>query len=307
MEWFKRSKKGIGSDPPKKDIPDDKWIKCPGCNEILYRETLLKSLWVCKTCGAHFRINSDLYFEFLLDENSLKIINPGLSPKDVLKFSDKISYKERIVRSTKKSGRKEAIATGTGRINGYLVAIGVMDFSYMGGSMGSAVGEKITRLIKKSIELQCPLILVSSSGGARMQEGAISLMQMAKTAAMLGLLAKQKIPYISVLTDPTTGGVTASFSMLGDIHIAEPKALVGFAGPRVIRETIRQELPKGFQTSEFLLDHGFIDIISDRRELKMVITNVLDHIWSKNRSDYLQKIKSDLFVDADGELKTKED
>jgi acetyl-CoA carboxylase carboxyl transferase subunit beta len=303
MEWFKRAKKGIEKTTRPREIPDDKWVKCPDCNEIAFRDAIEKSFWVCKKCGCHLKVSSDFYVHVLLDKNSFCEINQTMSTVDILEFKDKISYAKRIVASREKSGKTEAITTGSGRMNGYLVAIGVMDFSYMGGSMGSVVGEKISRLIRHSMELKCPLNIVSASGGARMQEGAVSLIQMAKTAAMLGLLAQEGIPYISICTNPTTGGVTASYSMLGDIIIAEPKALVGFAGPRVIRETIRQELPPNFQRSEFLLEHGFVDLIADRRELKQTITTILDHLWGRNRTEHLQKAKSDLYVDAGGELK----
>ncbi len=300
MEWFKKTKSGI-LNTTKKEIQDNLWIKCEGCAEIIYRKELEKQLWICPFCGAHFRINSQRYRDILLDAGSFSEMDHEMTSVDTLDFKDKKSYADRILESRKKTGLKEAVVTGTGLINRRQVAIGIMDFDYMGGSMGSVVGEKITRLINHATREGLPLIIICSSGGARMQEGAYSLMQMAKTSAAIALYERKNLPYLSILTHPTTGGTTASFAMLGDIHIAEPGALIGFAGPRVIRETIRQELPKGFQRSEFLLEHGFVDIICDRRELKEMISKIHNHLLGSYK--VVQMPKSDLYVDADGNLK----
>lgn len=300
MEWFKQTKSGI-LNTKKKEIQDNLWIKCEGCSEIIYKKELEKQLWICPFCSAHFRINSQKYRDILLDAGSFKELDANISSVDVLGFKDKKSYADRIVESQKKSGLKDAVVTGIGLLHRRQIAIGIMDFDYMGGSMGSVVGEKITRLINHATREDLPLIIICSSGGARMQEGAYSLMQMAKTSAALALYERKKLPYISILTHPTTGGTTASFAMLGDLHIAEPGALIGFAGPRVIRETIRQELPSGFQRSEFLLDHGFVDIICDRRELKDTIGKIHTHLIGNHK--VMQVAKSDLFVDAEGNLK----
>lgn len=300
MEWFKRSKKGI-TGREKKEIKDNLWIKCEICKEIIYKKELEKVLWVCPFCGSHFRVNSDIYKKILIDQDSFFELDQALSPVDALKFKDKKSYSERIKSSQKKTNLKDAIITGLATINNHNVAIGIMDFSFMGGSMGSVVGEKIARLIQRAVKDKLPVIIVSASGGARMQEGTYSLMQMAKTSAALALLSKKNLLYISVLTHPTTGGTTASFAMLGDINIAEPGALIGFAGPRVIRETIRQELPEGFQRAEFLLDHGFVDLISNRKDLKNTITKILDNLMDKNNIE--QAEKSDLYIDAEGVVK----
>lgn len=298
MEWFKKSKKGIGSQE-KKEIPENLWVKCEVCSEIIYRKELEKTLWVCPKCDAHFRVNSTIYKEVLLDATSFTEIDSMMSSVDTLKFVDKKKYVDRIVENEKKSGLKDAIITGHARMFGRRVAIGIMDFRYLGGSMGSVVGEKIKRVADYALKENLPLILISASGGARMQEGALSLMQMAKTSAAVGRLHKAGLPYISLLTHPTTGGVTASFAMLGDLNIAEPGALVGFAGPRVIRETIRQELPDGFQRAEFVKEHGFIDFICDRRNLKKKITLVLDLLMGKEPGE---NKKSDLFIDEKGNI-----
>jgi acetyl-CoA carboxylase carboxyl transferase subunit beta len=303
MEWFKQTKSGILS-TKKKEIQDNLWIKCEGCSEIIYKKELEKQFWTCPFCAAHFRINSQKYREILLDAGTFNELNPDMTSVDVLGFTDKKAYAERIVESRKKSGLKEAVITGIGLLNRRQVAIGIMDFDYMGGSMGSVVGEKVARLIVHATREALPLVIVCSSGGARMQEGAFSLMQMAKTSAALALYEKKNLPYISVLTHPTTGGTTASFAMLGDIHIAEPGALIGFAGPRVIRETIRQELPKGFQRSEFLLEHGFVDTICDRRELKDLISKIHYHLLGNYK--VVQVAKSDLYIDAEGNLKKQQ-
>jgi len=297
MEWFKKSKSGILFNTQKKEIKDDLWLKCDGCNEIFYRKELEKKLWICPSCRAHFAINSQIYRDILLDADSFEEMDSTLTSVDMLGFVDKKSYADRIVEHQRKTGLKDAVVTGFGVLDRRKVAIGVMDFSYMGGSMGSVVGEKITRLIRRATEAGVPLLIVSASGGARMQEGLYSLMQMAKTSAALAMHAAARLPYFSILTHPTTGGTTASFAMLGDINIAEPGALIGFAGPRVIRETIRQELPPGFQRAEFLLGHGFVDIISDRADLKSTISTLLGHLCGPVLVE-----KSNLFIDAKGQL-----
>ena len=275
MPWFKRTKENISPDTQKKDLPDGLWEKCPSCNEIIHKKQLEANLWTCLKCGYHFRIGSAEYISIILDEGSFKEIDKKIKSADPLQFVDTKKYSARIPDTIKKTGLNDAVKTGTGKINGMDVAFGCMDFSFIGGSMGSVVGEKIARLTDKAYKNKTPLIIVSASGGARMMEGAFSLMQMAKTSARLARLAEAKIPYISLLTDPTTGGTTASYAMLGDIHVAEPQALIGFAGPRVIKQTIGKDLPTGFQRSEFLLEHGFIDIISARKDLKDNLFNLL--------------------------------
>lgn len=275
MPWFKRSKENISPDSQKKDLPDGMWEKCPSCGEIIHKKQLETNLWTCIKCGYHFRIGSAEYIQILLDKGSFKEIDKKMRSADPLEFEDTKKYTERIAETIKKLGLNDAIKTGTGKLNEMDVAFGCMDFKFIGGSMGSVVGEKIARLTDRALKNKSPLIIVSSSGGARMMEGALSLMQLAKTSSRLARLSEAKIPYVSVMTDPTTGGTTASYAMLGDVHIAEPQALIGFAGPRVIKQTIGKDLPKGFQRSEFLLERGFVDIVSARKELKQNIYNVL--------------------------------
>ncbi len=275
MAWFKRSKENISPDSQKKDLPDGLWEKCPSCGEIIHKKQLENNLWTCMKCNYHFRIGSGEYIEILLDKGSFKEMDKKMRSDDPLEFEDTKKYKDRIQETIKKLNMNDAIRTGTGKINGTDVAFGCMDFKFIGGSMGSVVGEKIARLVDKAYKSKIPLIIISASGGARMMEGAYSLMQLAKTSSRLAKLAEAKIPYISILTDPTTGGTTASYAMLGDFHIAEPQALIGFAGPRVIKQTIGKDLPKGFQRSEFLLEKGFVDLISPRKELKNNISNIL--------------------------------
>ncbi len=275
MPWFIRSKENISPDSQKKDLPDGMWEKCPSCGEIIHKKQLETNLWTCTKCGYHFRIGSAEYIEILLDKGTFKEMDKKMRSADPLDFEDTKKYNERIAETIKKLGLNDAVKTGTGKLNGIDVAFGCMDFKFIGGSMGSVVGEKIARLTDRAFKNKIPLIIISSSGGARMMEGALSLMQLAKTSSRLARLAEAKIPYISVMTDPTTGGTTASYAMLGDIHIAEPEALIGFAGPRVIKQTIGKDLPKGFQRSEFLLERGFVDIVSPRKELKQHIYNVL--------------------------------
>ncbi len=275
MPWFKRSKENISPDSQKKDLPDGMWEKCPSCGEIIHKKQLETNLWTCIKCNHHFRIGSAEYIEILIDKGTFREIDKKMRSADPLEFEDTKKYTDRISETIKKLGMNDAVKTGTGKLNGVDVAFGCMDFKFIGGSMGSVVGEKIARLTDRALKNKIPLIIISSSGGARMMEGALSLMQLAKTSSRIARLAEAKIPYISIMTDPTTGGTTASYAMLGDIHIAEPQALIGFAGPRVIKQTIGKDLPKGFQRSEFLLERGFVDIVSPRKELKQNIYNVL--------------------------------
>ena len=274
MAWFKRDKKGIHtSTEDKLEAPDGIWEKCPSCKKALHYQEQVDNLHVCQYCNHHLRIGSREYFELLFDHNDFKELFGNLTSGDPLEFTDSKKYTERIVETTKKTGLKDAIRAAHGKIEGQDLVIACMDFAFIGGSMGSVVGEKIARSIDYCIKNKIPFLLISKSGGARMMEAAFSLMQMAKTSAKLALLSRAKIPYISLLTDPTTGGVTASYAMLGDINIAEPGALIGFAGPRVIKETIKRDLPKGFQTSEFVLEHGFLDFIVNRGEMKSKIAS----------------------------------
>ncbi len=273
MAWFKKTKND--SSVKKVKIPEGLWVKCSSCKEIIYRKEFEKNLKVCPKCNYHFRIKARERLSLTMDNGSFKELDKFLTAGDPLKFRDTIAYKERIRQSYEGSDLKEAVLTGTGNINKILVAVAVMDFSFMGGSMGSAVGEKIVRIIEKSNNESLPLVIFTSSGGARMQEGIFSLMQMAKASAAIGMLKDKAIPYISVLTDPTFGGVSASFAMLGDIIIAEPKSLIGFAGSRVIRQTTNQQLPDNFQQAEFLLNHGLIDMVTARKEMKDTLTRIL--------------------------------
>ncbi len=261
----------------KTEIFEGQWEKCPSCGEMIHIDELNENLYVCPKCDYHFRIDSKKRIKFLLDENSFKEYDANLQSANPLDFADaKGSYGAKVKNSVKKTGMNEAVITGAGKIKGKKVAIGVLDFSFLGGSMASVVGEKITRLIEKAIRLKLPVVIVSASGGARMHEGIFSLMQMAKTSAALYLLSEARLPFISILTDPTTGGVTASFAMLGDVIIGEPKALIGFAGPRVIEQTIKQKLPEGFQRSEFAVEHGLIDMVVHRKDLRNVIFSLLN-------------------------------
>lgn len=276
MAWFKRSKENISPTTLKKELPDGLWEKCPSCNEIIHKKQMEANLWTCSKCNYHFRIGSEEYFKILIDNGSFKEIDKKMRSADPLEFTDTKKYSSRINDTIKKLGLFDAIRTGTGKLNNQDVAIGCMDFKFIGGSMGSVVGEKIARLTDVSFKKKIPLIIISASGGARMMEGAFSLMQMAKTSSRLARLSEAKIPYISIVTDPTTGGTTASYAMLGDINIAEPQALIGFAGPRVIRQTIGKDLPEGFQKSEFLLEHGFVDVIAHRKDLKSTVSNLIN-------------------------------
>lgn len=276
MSWFKRDKAGINTATEnKKEAPDGLWNKCPSCKKPLLNLEQIENNYVCQYCGYHLRIGSAAYFSIIFDNNEFTELFPTLSSGDPINFFDSKPYTERLKESQAKTGLVDAIRSGHGKIDGQELVIACMDFNFIGGSMGSVVGEKIARSIDYCIEHKIPFMLISKSGGARMMEAAFSLMQMAKTAAKLALLAKAKLPYVCLLTDPTTGGVTASYAMLGDINIAEPGALIGFAGPRVIKETIKKDLPKGFQTSEFILEHGFLDFIVDRRQLKEKVSTYL--------------------------------
>lgn len=275
MAWFKRQDKGILTPTDeKREAPDGLWYKTPSGNIIHIRE-LKNNAFVCPDDDYHVRIGSKEYFEILFDHNKFEELDTNMKAADPLKFVDSQPYPKRIEASIKKSGLNDAVRTAVGKMNGLDLVVACMDFTFIGGSMGSVVGEKIARAIDHSIKHKIPFLMISRSGGARMMEAGFSLMQMAKTSAKLALLSEAKVPYISLLTDPTTGGVTASFAMLGDFNIAEPGALIGFAGPRVIRETIGKDLPKGFQSAEFLQEHGFLDFIVDRRNLKAKLTTLL--------------------------------
>jgi acetyl-CoA carboxylase carboxyl transferase subunit beta len=273
MVWFKKTK-DIAEKKVK--IPEGLWIKCDSCKEIVYRKEINKNLKVCPKCNYHFRIGARERLKLLVDEGSFTELDEGLSSGDPLDFKDTVSYRDRIEESRKRSGLKEAVISGNALIKGYPVCLVIMDFSFMGGSMGSVVGEKILRAAERSLEEKQPFITVSSSGGARMQEGIFSLMQMAKVSAAIARLKDNGILFISIISDPTFGGVTASFVMLGDVIIAEPKSLIGFAGPRVIEQTIKQPLPEDFQRAEFLLGHGLIDLVVDRKNLRDMLAKLIE-------------------------------
>lgn len=276
MSWFTRKEKGIHTPTElKKETPDGLWYQCPECKKIMHSREHKKNAYTCVGCNFHERIGSAEYFEILFDDNKFQEFDVNLTSGDPLEFKDTKAYPDRIVASQKKTKLKDAVRNAAGKINGDDLVVSCMDFSFIGGSMGSVVGEKIARAINKSLETGFPLLIISKSGGARMMEAGYSLMQMAKTSARLALLAEKKIPFISLMTDPTTGGVTASFAMLGDFNIAEPGSLIGFAGPRVIKETIGKDLPEGFQSAEFVLEHGFLDFIVDRKELKNQISDLI--------------------------------
>ena len=276
MAWFwKRKEEGEEERPRKVVIAEGLWIKCGSCKEIVYRAEVERAGRVCPKCRYPFRIGARERLALLIDAGSLEERDTGLSSQDPLGFKDTKRYRDRVKSAKEKTGLEEAVISGLARMSGFPVVLCVFEFDFMGGSMASVVGEKIARAIELAIVKRVPLIILSASGGARMQEGILSLMQLAKTAAALQRLAEERIPYLSILTDPTTGGVTASFAMLGDINLAEPRALIGFAGPRVISETIRQPLPEGFQRSEFLLEHGQLDLVVERRELKEMLRRLL--------------------------------
>jgi acetyl-CoA carboxylase carboxyl transferase subunit beta len=277
VSWFKRIRSGIlTSTEEKKETPEGLWYKCPSCKHIMRTEEHAEQLWVCQNCSHHDRIGSDEYFAILFDNNKYKLLNPNLTSGDPLLFADTKKYTDRVKQVIANTGLKDAVESAVGKIEGKETVVACMDFDFIGGSMGSVVGEKIARAIDYAIKKKHPVIIISKSGGARMMEGAFSLMQMAKTSAKLAQLSQAKLPYISLITNPTTGGVTASFAMLGDLNIAEPGALIGFAGPRVVKETIKRDLPEGFQTAEFVLETGFLDKIVPRKELKKQIAFFLE-------------------------------
>ncbi|UHG90862.1 acetyl-CoA carboxylase, carboxyltransferase subunit beta [Spirosoma oryzicola] len=275
MSWFVRKDKGIQTPTElKREAPDGLWYQCPNCKKVMHTREHKLNAYTCVHCNYHEKIGSEAYFSILFDENEFTELDENMTSGDPLKFVDTKAYPDRIKTTIAKTGLKDAVRTAHGPVNGRTVTMAVMDFNFIGGSMGSVVGEKIARAIDHAIRNKTPFLMVSRSGGARMMEAGFSLMQMAKTSAKLALLSEAKLPYVSLLTDPTTGGVTASYAMLGDFNIAEPEALIGFAGPRVIRETIGKDLPKGFQSAEFVLDHGFLDFIVDRKDLKEKLTNL---------------------------------
>jgi acetyl-CoA carboxylase carboxyl transferase subunit beta len=274
MAWFKKERKPIEPPSDKSRVPEGLWVKCPTCAHIIYNKDLAASLSVCTKCSHHFRLTAAERLRTLFD-GDWREYDSGLTSTDPLQFTDTKPYRKRLDASIAGTGLNDAIITASGRLGGIECVVAAMEYGFIGGSMGVVVGEKITRAIERAIGARLPVVIVSASGGARMMEGALSLMQMAKISAALARLDRARLPYISILTDPTTGGVTASFAMLGDVNIAEPGALIGFAGPRVIEQTIRQTLPEGFQRSEFLAEHGMLDLIVDRRELKDTVTRIL--------------------------------
>ena len=279
MAWFKRQEKGIITPTEqKKETPDGLWYKCPECKTVATMAEHKRLSYVCAHCGYHDRIDAGTYFDLLFDEGKFEELNANLTSADPLHFVDTKTYPQRVAATERSTGLKDAVRTAHGQSAGQPLVIAAMDFRFIGGSMGSVVGEKIARAIDYAREHKIPFLMISRSGGARMMEAGYSLMQMAKTSAKLALLAEARVPYVSLLTDPTTGGVTASFAMLGDFNIAEPGALIGFAGPRVIKETIGKDLPKGFQSAEFVLEHGFLDFIVDRRELKQRLADLFSMV-----------------------------
>lgn len=285
MAWFKKERKPRTSERVKLEIPADAWEKCDQCGHVDIRERFVRALNVCPNCGHHRRISAQEYIDLLVDEGSWHELFSALKSADPLKFEN---YADRVQAAVKKAGPLDAIRTGYARLHGMAISLGVMDFAFMGGSMGSVVGEKIARLTRHAIDKRTPLIIVSASGGARMQEGVLSLMQMAKTSVVLAELQTAGVPFLSILTNPTTGGVSASYAMQGDVILAEPGAVIGFAGPRVIKQTIGQDLPEGFQTAEFLLDHGMMDAVVPRGELRDTTAQLLRHMtgaWPAEAAD----------------------
>ncbi len=275
MAWFKKARKPIVSPDKASRVPEGLWVKCPDCDAIIYTKDLVKSLGVCTKCTHHFRLTARERLLTLFDGEHWVEQDASLRSNDPLQFTDTKPYRDRLAASRETTGMPDAIMVAVGRIDGIEAVVAAMEYAFIGGSMGVVMGEKIVRAIETAIERRLPVVIVSCSGGARMMEGALSLMQMAKISAALARLDRAKLPYLSVLTDPTTGGVTASFAMLGDLNIAEPKALIGFAGPRVIEQTIHQKLPDGFQRSEFLIERGMLDVVVDRRELKATLARAL--------------------------------
>ena len=283
MAWFKRKTEGIStSTEDKKEAPDGVWNKCPNCKKALHYKEQVENKYVCHYCNYHLRVGSKEYFEVLFDDNAFQELFGNLTSGNPLNFTDSKSYDDRLAESYKKTGLKDAIRAAVGKIEGEDLVVACMDFAFIGGSMGAVVGEKIARGIDHAIKNKLPFVMISKSGGARMMEAAYSLMQLAKTSVKLAQLAEAKLPYISLCTDPTTGGTTASYAMLGDINISEPGALIGFAGPRVVRDTTGKDLPEGFQTAEFLLEHGFLDFITPRKELKDKINLYIDLIQNND-------------------------
>ena len=286
MNWFKRLVPSrIKTQGRSHNVPEGLWTKCTACDAVLYRSDLERNLHVCPKCGHHMRLRARRRLELFLDADSMAEIGASVEPVDALKFRDSKKYKDRLSQSQKQTGERDAMVVMKGRLKGMTVVACSFDFAFMGGSMGSVVGERFVRAARAASEANCPLICFSASGGARMQEALLSLMQMAKTSAALARLSEEGIPFISVLTDPTMGGVSASLAMLGDVNVAEPKALIGFAGPRVIEQTVRETLPDGFQRSEFLLDHGAVDMIIDRREMRDRLANVLSILTRQNAAE----------------------
>jgi acetyl-CoA carboxylase carboxyl transferase subunit beta len=276
MAWFKRQSGELDASGEKKIRTEGLWVKCEGCRQIIWKKDLEENLNVCPKCGKHFRIDARTRLANLFDNGEYETFSDNLASTDPLKFVDLKPYSERLKRAQEETGLTDAVINGRGTLNGRPIVISAMEYSFIGGSMGSVVGEVITRAVEDALASKRPLIIISASGGARMMEGVLSLMQLAKISAALAKLDEARVPYVSVLTDPTTGGVTASFAMLGDLNIAEPGALIGFAGPRVIEQTIRQKLPPGFQRSEFLLEHGMLDAVVHRKEMKAYISRALD-------------------------------
>jgi len=280
MAWFRKDKKPKTAPPARSSqIPEGLWVKCAGCREIIFRKEVLRRAWICPKCGYHFQISARERLDSILDEGWLEF-DAALASTDPLKFRDRKSYRDRLREYRERTGLNDALISAEGAIDGIEVIACAMEYGFMGGSMGSVVGEKVTRAAERALRERRPLIVISTSGGARMQEGALSLMQMAKISAALARLREAAIPFLSVLADPTTGGVTASYAMLGDVIIAEPRALIGFAGPRVIEQTIRQKLPEGFQRSEFLLEHGMVDMVVERSKLRETLARLLRLLWS---------------------------
>jgi acetyl-CoA carboxylase carboxyl transferase subunit beta len=282
MAWFKRQSVELDTSGEKKIRTEGLWVKCEGCRQIIWKKDLEENLNVCPKCDRHFRIDARTRLFQLLDDNQYEVDDAGLESTDPLKFVDLKPYASRLKQAQKQTDLKDAVMNARGKLNGRSVIVSAMEYSFIGGSMGAAVGEAITRAVERAAETRDPLVIVSASGGARMMEGVISLMQLAKISSALARLDHSKVPYISVLTDPTTGGVTASYAMLGDLNIAEPGALIGFAGPRVIEQTIRQKLPQGFQRSEFLLEHGMLDAVVHRKQLKSYIARAFDFMMPRN-------------------------
>lgn len=275
MAWFKKARKPIAAPEKTSRVPEGLWVKCPECNAIIYTKDLAKNVGVCHKCAYHFRLTAAERLRALFDDERWTELDAGLTSNDPLQFTDTKPYRTRLEASQKATGQPDAILVGIGAIEGIETVVAAMEYAFIGGSMGIVMGERIVRGIEMALERRRPIVIVSCSGGARMMEGALSLMQMAKISAALARLDRARLPYLSILTDPTTGGVTASFAMLGDLNIAEPKALIGFAGPRVIEQTIRQKLPDGFQRSEFLVERGMLDLIVDRREMKATVAQAL--------------------------------